>query len=123
MDGKFFTNETKNLLVKVGDELIKLPFWAEPFDSPAFRWFVNFLDAKADKFIPDTIDPLVNAAIIASFNGNYDLASEKIGTAINQIIDIPLLDENTEQTMFVDGTRFILRLVNNWITKKKDASV
>lgn len=119
MDGKFFTKETKNLLVKVGDDIVKLPFWAEPFDGPAFRWFINFLDAKADKFIPDTIDPLVNAAIIAAFNGNFDLASEKIGSALNQVIDIPLLDEDTEQTMFVDGVRFVLRIVNDWISKLK----
>ncbi|WP_159521763.1 hypothetical protein [Sunxiuqinia indica] len=121
MDGKVFTPETKKLIAKAGDDMIKLPFYAEPFDGPALKIVLNFLDEKADKFIPDDIDPLLNQSINMAFEGNYSEASELAGTALNKVIDIPLLEEDTEQVMFVDGVRFIIRLVKNWIEKKKAA--
>jgi len=119
MDGKVFTKETKDLIVKVGDDIIKLPFYAEPLDGPALRILINFIDTKADKFIPDNIDPIINSAITLALNGELDGASIEIGTAINLVVDIPLLDEDHEQKLFVDGTSFILSLINNWIQNKK----
>ena len=118
-DGKVFTKKTKNLIVKVADDMVKLPFYLEPFDGPGFRMIINFIDSKADKFIPDEIDPLINEGIELAFNGETDAASEKIGTALNKVINVPLLEEDSEQLMFVDGVRFILRVIKNWIENKK----
>jgi len=120
-DGKVFSQETKKLIVKAADDAIKLPFYAEPFDGPAIKVLVNFIDSKADKYVPDNIDPLINAGITAGIKGDLDLASLHIGQAINQVVDIPLLEEDTEQKMFVDGVRLILRILDTWIQKKKDA--
>ena len=117
-DGKVFTKETKDKIVQVGDDMIKLPFYAEPFDGTALRILINFIDSKADKFIPDNIDSLLNDGINAAFNKDFDEASEKIGTALNLVINIPLIEENNEQTMFVDGVRFVIRMIQNWISNK-----
>lgn len=119
MNGKVFSAETKKQIARAVDDLIKLPFYAEPFDGPAIKIILNFLDEKADKFIPDEIDPLLNEAITLAFAGNFAEASNLAGTALNKVIDVPLLEEDTEQVMFVDGVRFIIRVVKNWIEKKQ----
>ena len=85
-DGKIFSKETKELIVSVGDDMIKLPFYAEPFDGPALRVLINFIDTKADKFIPDAIDEYINSGISLALNNNFDEASVQIGTALNKII-------------------------------------
>lgn len=123
MDGKVLTKETKNLIVKVADDLAKLPFYIEPFDGHAFRVIVNFVDSKADKYVPDEIDPLINRSVKNAIAGNYEAASEEIGTAINKVFDIPLLDEDSEQKMFVEGVLFLLRMIDNWIERKKKKEI
>lgn len=123
MNGQFFTPETKDLIVKVGDEAVKLPFWAEPFDGLAIRWVVNFVDVKADKFIPDSIDTFINEAIQAGFNGDWDKASEIIGTTVNTLVNIPLLDEDAEQSLIVNLLKVLTDLIRVWIKGNKEVVV
>lgn len=122
MDGKFWQEETKDLIVKAGDDAINLPWYLEPADGPAIRWIVNWTDKKADQYVPDEIDPLVNEGIKAGFNGDWDTASEKIGTAWNKLVDIPGMSENSEQSLFVNSTRVIVDLMRNWITQRRAAA-
>jgi len=119
MDGKFLSSETKNLLAQMGDDLVKLPIWVEPFDKMGFSAVINLVDKQADKYIPDNLDKPINEAITEAFNGNYDGASSKIGTALNVVIDIPLLNEDSEQVLFVSGVTFLVSLIKTWIEKKK----
>lgn len=120
-DGKVFSKETKELLVKAGSEVIKekVPFYIKWFIPSVLRIVVNFIDTKADRFVPDSIDPLINEAILAGFGGNYELASIKAGSALNKVINIPLIEEDAEQVMFVEGVRFLISLIKDWIEKRK----
>ena len=120
-DVEVFSKETKELIIKAGSKVIKekVPFylkWLIPF---VLRIIINFIDTKADKFVPDAIDPLINEAIIAGFNGNYELASIKAGSALNKVINIPLVEEDAEQVMFVGGVEFLISMIKDWIEKEK----
>ncbi len=118
-DGKVFTEETKELLIKTAVEGIKVPFWAKPFLKPALRATLSFIEPKADKVVPDKIDPLINNAITATIEGDYDRASNQAAVALNMVVDIPLVGEVTEHQMFQDAVRLIIRVIQNWIEKKK----
>lgn len=119
MNGKVFSEETKDLIVKVGDEALKLPFYAEPFDGMAIGFLVNFVDEKLDKVVPDQFDEAINVSINAALMGNYEEASLNIATAINILIDIPYIEEEVEQEVLVAATNLILRLIKSWIEGKK----
>lgn len=118
MDGKVMTKETKSLLIKMGDDLIKAPIWAEPFDGLALKWLIDFIDKKGDQFIPDEVDPHINNAVVLAFAGDYKGAATSAATAMNMVIDIPLIGEDAEQIVFVNGIKFIIGIVQSWISKR-----
>lgn len=119
MDGKVFTKETKKALVKMLDDLIDLPWYLEPLDAPGFNMLIGFIDKYGDKYIPDEIDPLINESIMAAMAGNYDLAAEKASTALNAVIDVPLIEEDQEQAVFLSGITFLINLIKSWVENKK----
>ena len=80
---------------------------------------VNFVDKKGDKIIPDEIDPLINSSIQAGLSGDWETAEVQVGTALNKIIDIPLLGEDTEQSLIVNALKVIVDLIRVWITNSK----
>lgn len=117
-DGKVLTNETKQLLTKALDDAIKLPFYLEFADGYAIKIILNIVDKKADKFIPDVIDPMINTGIRLAFEGNKEQAAMELGTALNLLVNVPYLEEDTEQALCVDGFRFLLRVLLDWVKKK-----
>jgi len=119
MDGKVFSQETKDLIVKVADDVVKLPGWAEPFDGMAFKILVNFIDKQGDKVIPDKFDELINMAVALALNKQYEEAAAEAGAALDALVDIPYLDDDVEKLVFIDGAKFLVRLIQNWIEKKK----
>jgi hypothetical protein len=128
MDGKFFNQETKDLIVKVGEDLIVgseisknavIATGIEILDGPAIRLFVNYIDRLADQKIPDEFDATINETIKMAIAGDYEEATEAVGTLLDSIVDIPVLDDQLEKLLFVDGLKFIVRLIQNWIEKKK----
>jgi hypothetical protein len=123
MDGKVFSKENKDFVVKACDEAVKLPFYAEPFDGIVFTFLLNWIDKNADKLIPDTLDEAINKVVDAVEVKDWNTASEEAGTAINLLIDIPLFDEQTEQRVFVDALKMIIGLIQTWIANKKKESL
>lgn len=118
-DGKIFTQKTKSLIVKTAYSGIKVPFWLKPFVKPAIKVALNFIEKQGDKIVPDKIDYLINNSISETINGNYDKASNQAGIALNMVIDIPMIDETTEHNLFSDGIRLIIRVIQDWIEKRK----
>ena len=118
-NGKVFSQETKDLIVKVADDVVKLPVYLEPFDAFAFKLIVNFIDDKLDELVPDEFDEFVNIAINAALTGNLEEASQNIAQALNILVDIPYLEEEAEQEMFLAGAKFLTSMIKVWIEKKK----
>ena len=118
-NGKVFSQETKDLIVKVADDVVKLPVYLEPFDAFAFKLVVNFIDDKLDELVPDEFDEFINIAINAALSGNLEEASQNIAQALNILVDIPYLEEEAEQEMFLAGAKFLTSMIKVWIEKKK----
>ena len=118
-NGKVFSQETKDLIVKVADDVVKLPVYLEPFDAFAFKLIVNFIDDKLDELVPDEFDEFINIAINAALSGNLEEASQNIAQALNILVDIPYLEEEAEQEMFLAGAKFLTSMIKVWIEKKK----
>ena len=121
-DGKFFKDETKDLIVKVGDKWIKLNPLGEIVDGPAIRILVNAVDKLGDKYIPDQYDTAINDAVTKVLEGDYDGASDDIATLENLLIDIPFTDEDTEAQIFKAANDFLLALLKDFIAKQKAKS-
>ena len=120
MDGKVFQKETKKKIVKMIDDSIKLPFYAEPFDGPAAKALVNFIDTQGDKHIPDEFDTAIDNAANLALDGKYEEAAAAAGKIVDENLDIKYIPDDMEALLFVDGARFIVRFVQNWIEKKKN---
>ena len=120
MDGKVFQKETKGKLVKMIDDAIDLPFYAEPFDGPAAKALVNWIDDFGDKHIPDEFDKHIDEAANLALDGKYEEAAAITGKIIDDNLDIKYISDDVEALLFVDGARFIVRFVQNWIEKKKN---
>ena len=118
-DGKVFTDSTKDLIVKVVDDAIKLGVIGELIDGIMLRGIVNVVDHYGDKFIPDDYDPEINEICELGLNGEYDEAAGKAGSLMNKLIDLPVMDEGTEEFVFVNGLKFLVSLLQNWIEKQK----
>ena len=119
-DGKVFTDKTKDLIVKVIDDAIKLGPVLELIDGVMIRGAVNIVDYYGDKVIPDDYDLEINEICELGLNEQYDAAAGKAGSLMNKLIDIPGMDEGTEDFVFVNGMKFLVSLILNWLKKKKE---
>ena len=122
MDGKVFTKETKELIVNLADELVEAPIYIEPFDGVAFRILVNLIDKYGDKVIPDEFDEAINDSVLLALAGEYEAAAAVIGEAIDAVVDIPYIEDDIEALVFIDGAKFLVRIIQHWIESKKKGS-
>jgi len=122
MDGKVFTAQTSDLIVKVADEGIKLGFFADKvlnIDGMMVKMALRLIDHFGDKVIPDEYDPVINSICTKILNKDYDAARIELATLANKKIDIPILDEATEEMVFQSGFVFIMNLISNFLAKVK----
>lgn len=120
VDG-IWTEKTTELLVEViGKELKpKVPFFLRGLVDPTVRMAIKALNKFGGKHVPDKIDDLVNDAIVAGYEGDWDLASVNIGVAADMLVDIPSLDDEHEKQLFVSITAAIVNAIKYWISKNK----
>lgn len=117
-DGKFFTDDTKDLIVDALDGLTKLGI-LEPLERPAYRIVLNQVDKYADKAIPDIYDAKINEIVTLALNKQFEDAAEKAGQIIDDLVDFESLNDDIEKLVFVDGLKFIVRQIQLYIIKKK----
>jgi len=119
MDGKVFKKETKKRLANFVDDQIDAG-WFEPVDGLVARGLVDFVDKKGDKFIPDEFDEKIDECVLLCIDGKFEEAAGKAGETIDTLVDLKWLDDDVEALVFVDGSKFIVRLLQNWIEQKKN---
>lgn len=118
-DGKFLTDETKDVLVDVLDGLTKLGI-LEPLERPAYRIVLNQIDKYADKVVPDEFDELINSAAQLALNEEYEAAAGIVGQILDDLIDLEKVEDTTEALIFVDGLKFIVRQILLYIEKREE---
>ena len=120
MDGKFLTYETKDIIVKVLDELTNVGIF-EPLEKTAYRIALNQVDKYADKVVPDEYDALINNVATLALNKQYEEAAGEAGKIIDGLINIEAVSDDIEKLVFVDGLKFIVRQIQLFIEKKKNS--
>ena len=120
MDGKFLSKETKALIVAflIGLFIKKIPWIFRGIAKAIVSAVINIADKYADKVIPDKIDPLVNAAITAIDEGNYDKAGQATGIALDMLIKIQNVNGITKRNAFVTGMQLLFDLIDEKIKLK-----
>ena len=121
MDGKLFTKETKSLLKKVLDDAIPQHGIKELLSDIGIFGAVELIDYYGDKFVPDEYDPPLNSILTKALDGDYEGAKSEAASLLNKVIDLPYLDETSEEAVFQTGMSFLLKIITNWIDKKKAA--
>ena len=106
------TPEQENFVAGLLDEKIKFknPI-LESMDQMAFKAIITVVDNNLIDRIPEDwqspLEPIIDEAIA----GEWEAAASKIATFANQKIDIPGLDELSEQMIFDAITQLILGLI------------
>ncbi len=120
-DGRVWKKETTELLVGIISDAVKpkVPYVFRGLVKPAVNIAVKTLNEKASKFVPDKIDNLINDAIVAGAANDWDLASTNIGVAIDELVDIPLMDDEHEKQMMVSVVAAIANTIKAWIERKR----
>lgn len=119
MDGKFFTNETKDLIVEVLDELKN---WGilEPVEKPIYRIGLNQVDMYADKVVPDEYDAKINEVVRLALDNQFEEAAELAGEIIDDLVNLENVNDEIEKLVFVDGLKFFVRQIQLYIQKKRE---
>jgi len=88
----------------------KNPF-LEAFDGEAFNIIITVVDDNLLDKIPEDWQNPIEPIIDAAMEGNWDLAGALAADFANQKIDIPGLDELSEQLIFSGLINFLVGLI------------
>jgi len=114
------TVQQEEFLAGVLDEFFKFknPLM-ETFDKMAFRMIIQVGDNTGLDKLKDTwkevLIPIVDAGILLDAEEVRRLSTD----ALNKMIDIPSLDEETELMVFDSFTRFVVAAINWYVQKHK----
>ena len=119
MDGKCFSDETKDLIVKVGDEAIKAGVIGELVDGLGVRGLINIVDHYADKVIPDEFDSSINQVATLALNGDYVESIEVAEDVLTDLADLKI-ENPTVEIIVKSGISLLVGLLKDYIEKKKE---
>jgi len=123
MEKGIFTKEQEKKLASLLDELIKLKGLFEMVDGLVFTAIISMVDDNLINKLPDEIKIKLSELAEATMAEDIEKAELLATDLINQLLDIPLLDEDTEGLLIGSLIRLIVSSVLSWIEGKKEAKV
>lgn len=113
------SDSQKKELSKKLDKLITLPGWAEPFDRIILNFGLNYLDDNFGDKIPekfrDDISKVVDCFLIDDYAGIVEVIPE----VLNEIVNIPGLDEDLEGKFFAINLKASFEFIEYLAQKNK----
>ena len=113
------TKELRKEFAKKLDDLIKLPVWAEPFDRMLFKIALDYLDEKFGDKVPEKFVDDIQKTVELFIDDDYIGILEVIPNVINDVVDIPGLDEDLEGKFFAINLKAIFEFIKYYAEKKK----
>lgn len=105
------------------DNLLKLKGVLEVIDGHVFKAVITFVDDKyADQLSAD-IKTILSDLVDAVLNEDVENAELLASDLMNELIDIPGLDENAEGLLFKGVIEVVVGAILHWIEGKKEAPV
>ena len=119
MEKGIFTKEQEKKLASLLDELIKLKGLFEMVDGLVFTAIISMVDDQLINKLPEEIKIKLSELAEAVIAEDVEEAELLATDLINQLLDIPLLDEDTEGLLIGSLIRLIVSSVLAWIERKK----
>ena len=123
MEKGIFTLEQEKKLAGLLDEAIKLKGILELVDGVVFRALLTLLDDQLIDKLPEEIKIKLAEIAEAVIDEDVEKAEILATELINALIDVPLLDEESEGLLIGALVRLIVSAVLNWINGKKPEPV
>lgn len=118
MEG-IFTADQEKKIAELLDEAIKLKGILELIDGYVFKAIITFGDdALLDK-LPENFKLKLSAIADAVLAEDVDNAEILVAEILNELVNIPVLDEDSEGLLFKAAVQFIVGAVIKWIEKKR----
>jgi len=123
MEKGIFTKEQEKKLASLLDELIKLKGLFEMVDGLVFTAIISMVDDNLINKLPDNIKLKLSEIAEAALAEDVETAEIKATELLNELLDVPLLDEETEGLLIGAFVRLIVSSVLAWIERKKETPV
>ena len=118
-----FTLEQEKMLASKLDDAIKLKGLLELIDGVVFRAIITLLDDQLINKLPEGVKTQLAAIAQAAIDEDVEKAETLATDLINGLIDVPLLDEESEGLLIGAIVRLIVASVLKWIEGKKQVPV
>ena len=118
MKGILTVEQEKALAVKL-DDAVKLKGLLEIVDGYLFKGIITIVDDEFIHKLPEAVKYSLQNLASACIDEDIDLASEFVGDLLNNLIDIPMLDETSEGLLFKGAINLIIGAVKKWIEDKE----
>ncbi len=125
-DEGLLTREQEKVVVGLLDDLIKGNAITEPISDLALKILVPLIDnnflgkAVTAANLTDTNVESLRGAIDALFNKDYELAGDHIAALVDSKIDVPLLDDLTENILFKSLFGILVAAIRSKVDKNKN---
>lgn len=118
-----FTLEQEKKLAGLLDDAIKLKGVMELVDGLVFRQLLTLLDDQLINKLPEDIKVKLAQIAEAVIAEDIETAETLATDLINSLIDVPILDEESEGLLIGALVRLIVSSVLKWIEGKKEQPV
>jgi hypothetical protein len=118
-----FTLEQEKKLAGLLDDAIKLKGLLELVDGIVFRALITLMDDQLIDKLPEGVKTKLAQIAEAAIAEDVEAAETLATDLINSLIDVPLLDEESEGLLIGALVRLIVSSILKWIEGKKEAPV
>ena len=106
------TKDQQNFFAELLDDAIKFPNpLIEKLDKAAFKLIISAVDDNLAERIPEGWQSPLEPIIDAAMSGSWEEAGERAAEMINEKVDIPGIDEQSEQAIFNGVIQLIIGAV------------
>jgi hypothetical protein len=106
------TKEQENFFAGLLDDAILFPNpLVERLDKMAFKLIISAVDDNLAERIPEGWQSPLEPIIDAAMSGNWEEAGDRAADMINEKVDIPGIDEESEQAIFNGVIQLIIGAV------------
>jgi len=116
----FLTKEQEKQLAQIVDNAIEAKGFLELVDGYAARAIITVIDdAALDKInLNEGLKADLSELITLALDEDVDGATQKAADIINELVDVPGLDESTEGLLIKGAIEFLVGAILKWIQKE-----
>lgn len=115
-----FTPEQEQKIAALLDDAVKLKGITELLDGYLFKAMITFVDDTYVDKIKEDIKVKLSELANACLSDDVETAEKIAAELLNELVDIPGLDETSEGLLFAGAIKFIVGAILKWIEEKKE---